>query len=164
MQVAVYGRPGSPAEPHTVTILYVVPVASCHQVTPQPASYGRRGYNSPLFLVQFHSLHTAMETNITHEQDRYIEVASYPLCIIIDLCREMLTSVSEWLHERHALPFLALSMLFLGGEEGGVVKRVIENPVFSCHIAPPEDQLVISLNNPTFPTGRSTLDLHATHA
>lgn len=78
----------------------------------------------------------------------------------------MLCLVDQWLRERHALPFLDPTLLFMdGGEEGGgVVRAIIENPVFSCHVSPPEDQLVISLNNPAFSAGHSTLDLHATQA
>lgn len=79
----------------------------------------------------------------------------------------MLSLVDQWLRERHALPFLDPSLYFLGGDGegggvGGVVRAVIENPVFLCPTPPPEDQLVISLNNPTFST--STIDLHATQA
>lgn len=76
----------------------------------------------------------------------------------------MLCSLEQWLHERHALPFVDLTLLFLGGGNGGVVKALIENPVYLCSTPPPEDKLVISLNNPTFSTSYSTLDLHATQA
>ena len=33
---------------------------------------------------------------------------------------------------------------------GGVVKAVLENPVYEAKMRPPEDNLVISLNNPLF--------------
>ena len=73
-------------------------------------------------------------------------------------------AVDQWLRERHALPFIDPSLMFLGEREGGVVKAIIENPIFSCQVPPPEDQLVISLNNPAFSAGHSTPDLHATQA
>lgn len=76
----------------------------------------------------------------------------------------MICEVDQWLRERHALPFLDPNFLFLGEREGGVVKAIIENPMFSCQVSPPEDQLVISLNNPAFSAGHSTPDLHATQA
>lgn len=77
--------------------------------------------------------------------------------------RDMLCTVDQWLRESHAIPFVDPALLFLSGGRG-VVKAIIDNPVFSCHVSPPEDQLVISLNNPAFSASHSTLDLHATQA
>ena len=106
----------------------------------------------PSSCGQFYTLSSAMEdpASMNHEH------------------RNMLSSVDQWLRERHALPFLDPSLYFLGGGEegrvGGVVRAVIENPVFLCSTPPPEDKLVISLNNPTFSSTHSTVELHATQA
>ena len=120
---------------------------------------------------QFCSLSSVMADPNTNEEDRFSPLLflPLPLYVIKTLPRNMLSSVDEWLQERHALPYLDPSLYFLGGEGedggvGGVVRAVIENPVFLCPTAPPEDQLVISLNNPTFSTTHSTIDFHATQA
>ena len=77
--------------------------------------------------------------------------------------RDMLCRIDQWLRERHDIPFLDPTFLFQCGGRGEV-KAIIDNPVFSCPVLPPEDQLVISLNNPAFSASHSTLDLHATQA
>jgi hypothetical protein len=47
-----------------------------------------------------------------------------------------------------------MDLLFLCNQEGegigGLVKAIIENPLHSAKVRPPEDNLVISLNNPVF--------------
>lgn len=67
----------------------------------------------------------------------------------------MIESIAQWLKERHMLPFRDPDMIFAsGGSEneatGGVVKAVLENPVYEAKMRPPEDNLVISFNNPLF--------------
>lgn len=56
--------------------------------------------------------------------------------------------------ERHSIPFVNVDLLFLCNKEGegrgGLVKAIIENPLHSAKVRPPEDNLVISLNNPAF--------------
>ena len=63
-------------------------------------------------------------------------------------------SLDQWLSERHAIPFVNMDLLFLCNKEGegigGLVKAIIENPLHSVKVRPPEDNLVISLNNPVF--------------
>ena len=66
----------------------------------------------------------------------------------------MLLALDRWLYERHVIPFVNPDLVFLCSREGegvgGLVKAIIENPVYNAHIRPPEDDLVISLNNPVF--------------
>ena len=65
----------------------------------------------------------------------------------------MVYCLDQWLRERHIIPFVNQDLVFLCSQEGGVgglVKAIIDNPLFKEHICPPEDDLVISLNNPTF--------------
>lgn len=63
-------------------------------------------------------------------------------------------SLDQWLCERHAIPFVNVDLLFLCNKEGegrgGLVKAIIENPLHNAKVYPPEDSLVISLNNPAF--------------
>lgn len=72
----------------------------------------------------------------------------------------MLYSVDQWLRERHAIPFVNVDLLFLCNKDGegigGLVKAIIENPLHSAKVQPPEDNLVISLNNPIFKIGSAT--------
>lgn len=66
----------------------------------------------------------------------------------------MIQSIAQWLKERHMLPFRDPDMLFASSSDGeatgGVVKAVLENPVYEAKMRPPEDNLVISFNNPLF--------------
>ena len=66
----------------------------------------------------------------------------------------MLRSVDQWLRERHSISFVNLDLIFLCNKEGegigGLMKAVIENPLHTAEVRPPEDKLVISLNNPLF--------------
>lgn len=69
--------------------------------------------------------------------------------------REMLYALDQWLKERHAIPFVNPDLVFLCSQEpgegvGGLVKAIIDNPIYNAQIRPPEDELVISLNNPVF--------------
>ena len=68
--------------------------------------------------------------------------------------RNMLLLLDQWLQERHSIPFVNLDLLFLCNKEGegvgGLVKAIIENPLHKAKVRPPEDNLVISLNNPVF--------------
>ena len=70
--------------------------------------------------------------------------------------REMLYCLDQWLRERHIIPFVNPDLVFLCSREGegvgGLVKAIIDNPLFKEHARPPEDDLVISLNNPIFST------------
>ncbi len=74
----------------------------------------------------------------------------------------MLYEVDQWLKERHVIPFVNPDLIFLCSKEGegvgGLVKAIIDNPLYSAQIRPPEDELVISLNNPVFQMN-SSLDL-----
>ena len=69
-------------------------------------------------------------------------------------CRDMVNALDQWLRERHVIPFVNPDLVFLCSKEGegvgGLVKAIIDNPIYSAHVRPPEDNLVISLNNPTF--------------
>ena len=71
----------------------------------------------------------------------------------------MLYSLDQWLRERHVIPFVNLELTFLCSREGegvgGLVKAIIDNPLYGTHVRPPEDELVISLNNPVFQTNSS---------
>lgn len=73
----------------------------------------------------------------------------------------MLYSLDQWLRERHVIPFVNPDLIFLCSREGegvgGLVKAIIDNPLFSEEVRPPEDNLVISLNNPIFPSS-TTID------
>lgn len=66
----------------------------------------------------------------------------------------MLYTLDQWLRERHTVPFVSPDLLFLCSKEGegvgGLVKAIIDNPVYSTRVRPPEDNLVIALNNPVF--------------
>lgn len=66
----------------------------------------------------------------------------------------MITALDLWLRERHAIPFVNVDTLFMckgsGEGIGGLVKTIIENPLHQSNLHPPEDNLVISLNNPVF--------------
>ena len=66
----------------------------------------------------------------------------------------MLFSLDQWLRERHTIPFINVDLVFLNSKEGegigGLVKAIIENPLHNAKVQPPEDNLVISLNNPVF--------------
>ncbi len=79
----------------------------------------------------------------------------------------MLYAVDQWLKERHTIPFVNPDLVFLCSREGegigGLVKAVIDNPIYHAHIRPPEDELVISMNNPVFQMS-STHDLDTTVA
>ena len=58
------------------------------------------------------------------------------------------------------LPFRDPDMIFADSSEseamGGVVKAVLENPVYEAKMRPPEDHLVIALNNPLFRPNNQT--------
>ena len=66
----------------------------------------------------------------------------------------MAFSLDQWLRERHTLPTVNLDILFLcNGEEkgiGGLVKAIIDNPIYENRIRSPEDELLIALNNPLY--------------
>ena len=87
------------------------------------------------------------------------------------LCREMVESIAiaQWLKKRHVLPFRDPDMLFAGSSDSeatsGVVKAVLENPVYEAKMRPPEDNLVISFNNPLFkPTNPTNIAIMPTLA
>ena len=78
----------------------------------------------------------------------------------------MVYSLDQWLRERHVIPFVNPDLVFLCSREGegvgGLVKAIIDNPLFNEEVRPPEDDLVISLNNPIFPTSSSPDGVHLT--
>lgn len=82
--------------------------------------------------------------------------------VISILYRNMLYSLDQWLRERHSIPFVNVDLLFLCNQEGegvgGLVKVIIENPLHNAKVRPPEDNLVISLNNPVFQGNSAMLD------
>ena len=80
----------------------------------------------------------------------------------------MVYRLDQWLRERHVIPFVNPDLVFLCSREGegvgGLVKAIIDNPLFKEHVRPPEDDLVISLNNPTFSTNSTQqLDTAVSH-
>ena len=66
----------------------------------------------------------------------------------------MIHALDHWLKERHIISFVNPDLLFLCSDEGegvgGLVKAIIENPVYQSKAQPPEDKLIIELNNPLF--------------
>ncbi len=80
----------------------------------------------------------------------------------------MLFSLDQWLRERHTIPFINTDLLFLSNKEGegigGLVKAIIENPLHNAKVQPPEDNLVISLNNPVFGASRRLPEADSTVA
>ena len=80
----------------------------------------------------------------------------------------MIENISQWLKERHILPFRDPDVIFACSSDseakGGVVKAVLENPVYEAKMRPPEDNLVISFNNPLFkpsnPLWYTALSIH----
>ena len=81
------------------------------------------------------------------------------MATIFVMCRNCLHALDQWLGERHTIPFVNVDLLFLCNKEGegigGLVKAIIENPLHRAQFRPPEDSLVISLNNPVFHNGIS---------
>ena len=82
----------------------------------------------------------------------------------------MVYCLDQLLRERHVIPFVNPDLVFLCSREGegvgGLVKAIIDNPLFKEHVRPPEDDLVIyiSLNNPTFATNSTQqLDTAVSH-
>ena len=75
----------------------------------------------------------------------------------------MLYSLDQWLRDRHTIPFVNLDVVFLCSKEGegvgGLVKAIIENPLHNAKVQPPEDNLVISLNNPVFSVNNGLRDV-----
>lgn len=78
----------------------------------------------------------------------------------------MFNSLEQWLCERHTLPFVNVDVMFLcsrGEGVGGLVKAIIENSVYGSALRPPEDHLVIALNNPVFElTAANSVDTNVT--
>ena len=78
-------------------------------------------------------------------------------------CRQFLNAVDQWLRERHLIPFVKPELVFLCSKEGeglgGLVRAIIDNPVYSAHVRPPEDNLVIAFNNPVFQTDGSQVEI-----
>ena len=73
----------------------------------------------------------------------------------------MLFVLDHWLKERHVIPFVNLDRLFSlrmneGVSTGGRLLALIENPVFEAQVNPPENNLLVALNNPMFETADKT--------
>ena len=72
-------------------------------------------------------------------------------------------AIDQWLRERHLIPTITLNHLFLSSEEeeeevsarGSVVQQLVQNPLHQARVSPPEDILVIALNNPIFSASAS---------
>lgn len=73
-------------------------------------------------------------------------------------------AIDQWLRERHLIPTITLNHLFLSSEEeeeeevsarGSVVQQLVQNPLHQARVSPPEDTLVIALNNPIFSASAS---------
>lgn len=93
-------------------------------------------------------------------QLRHKEICSSHSCVFF-VSRELLISVDQWLQERHILsatdrPTCSIDWLFssdsIQSAPGGLVKEVLQNPLNSARLLPPEDSLVISVSNPLFPS------------
>ena len=64
--------------------------------------------------------------------------------------------VDKWLSERHHIPTVNLDQLFSSQySEVGVVQHVVTNPLKDAPI-PKEESLVLSFNNPLFPTATTS--------
>lgn len=63
--------------------------------------------------------------------------------------------LDQWLYERHAIPSINPDLLFTSDFNGhslvGTIQDVLDNPLRKNDVQPPEDALVIGLNNPVFP-------------
>ncbi|XP_019855999.1 PREDICTED: uncharacterized protein LOC109584621 [Amphimedon queenslandica] len=68
--------------------------------------------------------------------------------------RELLLVIDQWLMERHSLPYSNPDLLFSTDSTGqslvGIVQDIVDNPLLSIPSEPPEDKLIIALNNPVF--------------
>ena len=71
----------------------------------------------------------------------------------------MLFVLDHWLKERHVIPFVNMDRLFslrMNEGVGGRLLALIENPVFEAQVDPPENNLLVALNNPMFETADKT--------
>ena len=70
------------------------------------------------------------------------------------LFSELLLAIDQWLKERHSLPYSNPDLLFSTDSTGhslvGIIQDIVNNPLLSIPSEPPEDKLVIALNNPVF--------------
>ena len=70
----------------------------------------------------------------------------------------MLLLVDQWLRERHSLSTVNVDLLFPAAEAtqvtpgGSIVREIISNPLHQANVRPPEDTLVVAINNPMFPS------------
>lgn len=75
--------------------------------------------------------------------------------------REMAFTLDQWLRERHTLSIVNLDILFLCNSEekgiGGLVKAIIDNPIYENRIRSPEDELIIAINNPLYVFGTTPM-------
>lgn len=76
--------------------------------------------------------------------------------------RELLLAIDQWLKERHSLPYSNPDLLFSTDSTGqslvGIVQDIVNNPLLSVPSDPPEDKLIIALNNPVFVPIEETTD------
>ena len=88
---------------------------------------------------------------VTGKITKLIKIAKY---IMLYAYREMAFTLDQWLRERHTLPVVNLDILFLCNSEekgiGGLVKAIIDNPIYENRIRSPEDELIIAINNPLY--------------
>jgi ADP-ribose pyrophosphatase YjhB (NUDIX family) len=131
--VHVHGKPME--DSHVVTLFFVVPVS----IEAKPTGF-------PSMETKFHNLSDVLENpNGSYEW--------------INGQQGMLFALDHWLKGRHAIPFVNLDMMFsLRARQGygGRVLALIENPVFEAQVNPPENDLLVALNNPMFETADRT--------
>ena len=99
-----------------------------------------------------------MDDSITTEPSLSHKITiSFSFLCFLSPYRELLLLIDQWLYERHTISSVNVDLLFpaMGDREvttpgGSVVREVISNPLHQAHVQPPEDTLVIALNNPMF--------------
>ncbi|KAL5486979.1 hypothetical protein EMCRGX_G019527 [Ephydatia muelleri] len=129
--LSVEGAPGE--DEHTVTIFYVIPATL---------------QSSTCTQAHFQSLADVLE----NKDGLYSMPPGH---------REMAFTLDQWLRERHTLPIVNLDILFLCNSEekgiGGLVKAIIDNPIYENRIRSPEDELIIAINNPLYVFGAAPM-------
>ena len=115
---------------HYVTICYVA-------VIPQDAI----AQNRPSVEVKFESLLSVCDTC----QDGALFNQSQT---------QIVQSAVSWLRDQHTDGLIRLDKIFEGGSEGFSkpisVRALLGNPLYESQLSPPEDKLLVALDNPVF--------------